>query len=373
MDPIEDVRYRQSTQFRIWSYTRSKLAELRSKTNALATTHISNRLAADLADGQTLPDFLTAEEEERLLKFYTVELLRAAEFCALPTEIRATAAVHLRRFYVTNSVMTYSPKDILKTCLFFGSKGEGFYTRLSKFAEKFPDTTAEEVVAGEFLLCQGIRFCFDVRHPFRALEGVVLELRRLYPDESQRSRIDRVHAQTRHILKFSPLITDAYFHYTPSQIMFAAFLMVDRELAQQFIQRSFDYSLENAANAKNGTGVKPDSDAIQALQRKIVQTIESCRELLETEPPERMDSYWDTPGAREDIRPLVKKLRKCRDPDRADLVALQKARREQAVKKERPAKKEDNDVFGPANGAQARETKRRKVSGGLEDPFGPPL
>ena len=137
MDPIEDVRYRQSTQFRIWSYTRSKLAELRSKTNALATTHISNRLAADLADGQTLPDFLTAEEEERLLKFYTVELLRAAEFCALPTEIRATAAVHLRRFYVTNSVMTYSPKDILKTCLFFGSKGEGFYTRLSKWVE-FP-------------------------------------------------------------------------------------------------------------------------------------------------------------------------------------------------------------------------------------------
>lgn len=46
-----------------------------------------------------------------------------------------------------------------------------------------PNTTADEILAGEFLLCQGIRFCFDVRHPFRALEGVILELRRLYPDE----------------------------------------------------------------------------------------------------------------------------------------------------------------------------------------------
>ncbi len=47
-----------------------------------------------------------------------------------------------------------------------------------RFAEKFPNTTAEEVLAGEFLLCQGIRFSFDVKHPFRALEGIVMELRR---------------------------------------------------------------------------------------------------------------------------------------------------------------------------------------------------
>lgn len=52
-----------------------------------------------------------------------------------------------------------------------------------RFAEMFPNTTAEEVIAGEFLLCQGIRFCFDVRHPFRALEGVILELKRLYPED----------------------------------------------------------------------------------------------------------------------------------------------------------------------------------------------
>jgi cyclin H len=42
----------------------------------------------------------------------------------------------------------------------------------------FPNTTGEAVLAGEFLLCQGLRFAFDVKHPFRALEGAIMELRR---------------------------------------------------------------------------------------------------------------------------------------------------------------------------------------------------
>lgn len=50
--------------------------------------------------------------------------------------------------------------------------------RLPRFAEQFPNTTGEDVLAGEFLLCQGLRFAFDVKHPFRALEGAIMELRR---------------------------------------------------------------------------------------------------------------------------------------------------------------------------------------------------
>lgn len=45
------------------------------------------------------------------------------------------------------------------------------------FGRKHPD----EILAGEFLLCQGLRFAVDVKHPFRALRGAVMELRTL-PD-----------------------------------------------------------------------------------------------------------------------------------------------------------------------------------------------
>jgi cyclin H len=72
------------------------------------------------------------------------------------------------------------------------------------------------------------------------------------------------------------------------------------------------------------------------------------------------------------MRPLIKKLKKCRDPDRVDLVALQKARREQAEqkKKPKPGMQEDAGIFG---GALAEpDAKRRKTALG-EDPFGPPL
>lgn len=78
------------------------------------------------------------------------------------------------------------------------------------------------------------------------------------------------------------------------------------------------------------------------------------------------------------MKPLRKKLQKCRDPDRVDLVALQRARREQGTNKDKKVgnNSKDDDVFGGALGGQAqadaRDTKRRKVDK-LEDPFGPPL
>lgn len=262
----EDERYRQSSQFRLWSFTPSNLRELRQRTNSLAQQHIAPRLATES------PDFLTADEESRLVKFFTVELIRAAQFCELPTEIRSTAAIFLRRFYVTNSVMTYPPTELLKTCLFFGSKADGFYMRLAKLAEKFPDTTSEQILAGEFLLCQGIRFAFDVRHPFRALEGAILELRRQRPEEE--GRINNAHGRARDIIKFSPLVTDVYFHYTPSQIMMAALLMVDAGLVDLLL-------------GSPGT-------AVGDVRDKIMGAIEGCKAMLEEEPPERMADYWGT-------------------------------------------------------------------------------
>lgn len=131
----EDERYRQSTQFRLWSFSREGLVDMRKKTNELARANIAKRLASGAAGGAgspNPPDFLTADEEVQLLNHFTVELLRAAAFLELPTHVRATAAVFLRRFYLTNSIMTYPAMEILKTCLFFGTKAESHYTRLNK-------------------------------------------------------------------------------------------------------------------------------------------------------------------------------------------------------------------------------------------------
>lgn len=269
----EDARYRASSQFRLWSFTPSYLFSLRNDNNTLAKTAISARLQSSNPPVDPLPEFLTPADELSLLTFYTVELLRAAAFLELPTEIRATAAIFLRRFYVTNSIMTYPPTELLKTCLFFGCKADGYYMRLSKFADKFPNTSAEVVLAAEYVLCQGIRFAFDVKHPFRALEGTIMQLRSLEGFESR--RIDRAHARAREILKFSPLVTDAYFHYTPSQIMLAALAMADEGLAQRLVRDAF-------------------AGQNEAAGEQIWTAIQSCREMLEKEPPERMTEHWSS-------------------------------------------------------------------------------
>ncbi|KAI1811898.1 cyclin ccl1 [Poronia punctata] len=353
----EDARYRQSTQYRLWSFPPAQLQSLREKTNSLAVAHISNRLRASTPPVDPLPAFLTADEEAMLLNFYTVDLLRAAEFCNLSSEIQATAAIFLRRFYVTNSLMTYPPKALIMTCIFFACKSEGFYYRLQKFVDKFPGISGEEVLAAEYVLCQGLRFAFDVHHPYRALEGAIMELRRL--GDFDDNRLSRAHQKTRAILKFSPLITDAYFHYTPSQIMFAAMSMADEGLVQRMVRDAFAGQPESAKN-------------------QTLEIIQNCRVMLEKEPPERRTTFWDASESKDSMRPLNKKLRKCRDPDRVDLVALQKARREQALHKTKPkpAPKNDSDVFGasipnPVKDEE-RDIKRRRVAPGA-DMFGPPL
>ncbi|KAI2643716.1 cyclin ccl1 [Xylaria nigripes] len=356
----EDTRYRQSSQYRLWSFSPSQLQSIREKTNSLAVTHISNRLRSLSPPIDPLPDFLTPAEEAMLLNFYVVDLLRAAQFCELSTEIQATAAIFFRRFYVTNSLMTYPPRALIMTCIFFACKAEGFYYRLQKFADKFPGITGEAVLAAEYVLCQGLRFAFDVRHPFRALEGAIMELRGL--GDFDEDRLAQAHGRTREILKFSPLLTDVYFHYSPSQIMFGAMFLVDEGLVQRLLRDAFTGQSESSKN-------------------QVLESIQSCRAILEKEIPERRTTYWDASASKETMRPLNKKLRKCRDPDRVDLVALQKARREQALPKARAkvAVNGDADVFGSSNGKnkdEEREIKRRKVVGGDAgggDPFGPLL
>ncbi|KAI2470776.1 cyclin mcs2 [Annulohypoxylon bovei var. microspora] len=350
----EDARYRQSSQYRLWSFTQSHLVTLREKTNTLARTHISSRLQASnpSTPAESLPEFLTPTEEYKILNHFTVELLRAAPFCNLPTDIQATAAIFLRRFYVTNSVMTYPPQELMKTCLFFGCKAEGYFIRVQKIADTFPNTTSEMILAAEYILCQGIRFAFDVRHPFRALEGTIMELRRL--GEFDEDRVNRAHEKTRAILKYSPLVTDVYFHYTPSQIMYAALAMVDGELVERMLREAFAGQNDETKN-------------------KILGVIQGCKAMLEDEPPEKMTSYWEDKDIVKGVKALRRKLAKCRDPDRVDLVALQKVRREHALKpKAKGSVNADDNVFG--NGINdERESKRRKVAANGQDPFGPPL
>ncbi|KAK0619170.1 cyclin-like protein [Immersiella caudata] len=401
----EDARYRQSSQFRLWSFSPAQLAAAREKANILAQSSIAARLAStpntsaptsnantpDRDGTPSLPEFLTPAEEATMVSFYVSELLRAGDHAEVGEVVKATGAAFFRRFYITNSIMTYPPQEMLIVSLFFACKAEGIFPRIGDFVSKFGRDRPDEILAGEYLLCQGIRFAFDVKHPFRALKGASMELRRLGDIEEQ--RINAAERRAREILNFSPLITDAYFHYTPSQIMLAALSLADRGLAERLISHTFHYvapPTDSGPGTPMAIGDAPttrrelkieDKEAIigSQIRDKVLGTVEACRDMLAKELPERREHWSNKAVFKAQIQPIRKKLAKCRDPDRYNLVELQRARREQAGNRSDSEEDEPEDngrslekdaaVFGDA---LPRDTKRRKVVK-TEDPFGPPL
>lgn len=268
--------------------------------------------------------------------------------------------------------MTYHPKEMMPIAVFFATKTENNYISLRRFAEKLPKTTAEQIIAPEFLLTQGLRFTFDVRHPQRGLEGGFMELLalangkgqpapgikkssaelqnemiKLPPAEAGKartktssdlvSRIGNTHDKAKEVLKTSALLSDAYFLYTPSQIWLSALLLVDEPLASFYLD----------------TKVPPTS----SMRSKLMVTLKSCVETLKSSPSA-------DPGKEERsvcLR-IDKKLYKCRNPDKLDLVSISKAQKrdgegkegeldEKIVKKRKLERenslREGEDVFGP--------------------------
>jgi cyclin H len=250
--------------------------------------------------------------------------------------------------------MTYHPTSILKTALFFATKTENHYFRLTKFAEAIGKTKPEDVLASEFLLTQGLRFAFDVRHPFRALEGAVMEMQAyangippmpgkepvlIPPALANLSRkVREAHGKAREYLKTSALLTDVYFHYTPSQIMFASLFIADEELTTWYLSTKFP------STASSSSPPPPDP-----IHEKLVETLRACANMMTAIPP------TSKPSAAElaEIKQLAKKLQKCQNPEMADLVKLNKQR-----KRDPAAEGDDGEEGG---GLDEKVVKKRKL------------
>ena len=391
----EDDIYRTSTQYRLWSFTRESLASLRSTTNASAAAGVRAAIQSQRGQAPTTAhhektskrpdakevDCLTVEEEQKLVGFYCIKAMQFADFCEFPTNVKvvrcmllmlryadidqATAVQYLKRFYLSNSPMTYHPKEMMAAALFLSTKTENHYTSLRSFASKLPKTTPENVVAPEFLLTQGLRFTFDVRHPHRGLEGGVMELLGLAqgkglagpvqksPEQLQKTmldlqskegktksvdevirRIQVAHGKAKEIGKSSALLTDVYFLYTPSQIWLSSLLLADEPLTRFYI----------------------DTKIPSSLKPKLIITLQSCAQLLRSSAANPGDAEMKA------LTKIDKKLFKCRNPEKLDLVGINKAQKrdsegtedglsEKVIKKRKlereKSEKDADDIFGP--------------------------
>lgn len=278
--------------------------------------------------------------------------------------------------------MTYPPKSIMACALFLATKTDNYHMPLQKFAAGVPgEPDADEVIAPEFTLTQGLRFTFDVRHPFRGLEGGVMELQAIaqgngqpgphHPGQTPESlkramhsiapvpgadrqpssiidRIARAHHTTREILKHAAQMTDAYFLYTPSQIWLSAFLLADKPLAEFYI----GIKVGPTAEATNVDSTNP----LSLLRHKLLTTLADCSKLLESYKPMASD-----PEKMKALRRIAKKLRQCQDPEKSNAFGKGRAQKRDSGGNASAATPAAAPGEGISESEQERAAKKRKL------------
>ncbi|KKK24389.1 hypothetical protein P175DRAFT_0450782 [Aspergillus ochraceoroseus IBT 24754] len=407
---IEDDFYRTSSQFKLWSFTEESLQSLRQNTNTIASDRVRvalrrarearqsanssaagtptanpNGSDADSRAGEERDiECLTPEEEQDLVRYFCEQIIQLGESYKppLPTIVRATAIQYLRRFYLTNSPMTYHPKTIMPCALFLANKTDNFCMSLRQFADGVPgDTTAEDIITPEFLVMQSLRFTFDVRHPFRGLEGGIMELQAIAqgqgqpaphfpqqtpedlhralhslqsspnapPSSSVSDRLARAHHTTREILKSAAQMTDAYFLYTPSQIWLSALMIADSPLAE--------FYLDSKLGAPNSQPGNP----LCELRTKLYTTLTKCSNLLQSYTPLASD-----PDQKKVMRRIGKKLYHCQNPEKVNLAGHKRIPAAAATAPSDPATPESE----MERIAKKRKLEREQKSREAQDIFG---
>jgi cyclin H len=263
---------------------------------------------------------------------------------------QATAIQYLRRFYLSNSPMTYHPKQIMMCALFLATKSDHWHIPLSNFVSKLPNVSEDDVKAPEFLLMQGLRFTLDVRHPMRGLEGGIGEILAMVEDGSlafkekdtyaAQRRVGAAADKASNLLRTAAQMTDAYFLYTPAQMWLSALQVADPDLASTYLKEKL--------NLIGLGGVK--------MHEKLSEVLTGCAELLASYKSPDDDS------TEKEMKRIGKKLHLCQNPEKIDLVAVTKAKAaekrdsvngngaDQALKKrklERKGLQNDDDVYRP--------------------------
>lgn len=222
---------------------------------------------------------------------------------------------------------------------------------------KLVSANPEEILAAEYKVMQALRFTLDVRQPNRGLKGAYMELLNMeagmpearykqemaalaVPGKDARSqwkgaggvgeRLQAAQAAAKDLLDAPALLTDAYFLYTPSQLIFAALQLADPPLTEYYLQTKLPVSLPT--------------------RPKILGTVRDCANLLASFTPAKVLT-------KDQRAALEVRLDVCRDPSTRDLVGRHLARQrgeggdeEEKAKKRAAQKKqrEADDPFGPA-------------------------
>ena len=218
--------------------------------------------------------YATPEEEAAIVSFYVSKLPNLigpkAQVPRLRREskVTATAALLLRRFYLSNSVMMFDPKTIMVAAAFLASKVEDATTDVRYLEEGTnlmnSPVSQTDIIPSEIHLLSGIQFDLLCFHPYKAVLAVTEDLRTYLKSKEGRSLVHFPNSSDTHRpivgqdllpmhdaaqqLVDDVIVSDIPLLYPPGQVGLAA-LMVANERQQEEYQQNVQRADNNDKNA----------------------------------------------------------------------------------------------------------------------------
>ena len=185
-------------------------------------------------------------------------------------------------------------------------------------------------------------------------------------------RLESAYGRANEILRSAAVLTDAYFLFSPAQIWLGALLLVDEPLTLFYIDTKLPSSNGSTSNGVTIDNSNPasypnskNSHHPPPPKNKVLDTIRSCATLLKSNPSSNpSSSSGSNTQRREELVRIDKKLYQCRNPEKTDLVAINKAQKRDGVA-------EDGALDGSV--AKKRKLEREKLEREGGDLFGPAL
>ncbi|ANB14327.1 TFIIH complex kinase subunit CCL1 [Sugiyamaella lignohabitans] len=233
----DDDLYRNSSQYRLWSFTKQQLLDRRAECHNRAVVKLQKSLVEKGITGSEIEP-LSLEEEADLVSLYASKIGEIAKSFNMPSQVKATAISYFSKFYLVYSVMDYHPKNILYTSVFLASKAENYFIPIDKFCSALKRTEPKDILDSEFLLLESLSFTLAVQNPLMSLHGFFLDIQSAGIASIDESVLGQLHDGARAVI-VDGFITDVMFLYTPPQIALAAMMVVNEAITLEYITQRF--------------------------------------------------------------------------------------------------------------------------------------
>jgi cyclin H len=313
----------------------------------------------EVKETEELP-FLTPAEEVTLVNFYETKIFSLigpkAQHPPLRRDVKvaSTAALLLRRFYLSNSVMLYDPKVFMVACVFLATKIEDATVNIRYLEEGTKlmkaHVTIPEIIKTEIQLAAGIDYDLFCLHPYKPVEAYTEDLRTFLKSKEGRMCVNRdwvgssdlrpLYDEARRIVE-ELVVTDVPLIATAGGIGLASLILANERLIQSHTEKNENEIEPSNTEESDGMNREEKKDAIKIDFREYLKM-----RFGSNHKESDINKTWD------EMDELCKTIRQLKENDETDMVVLKGIHKklkkcrscgEEKKKKKKKRKRTDGD------------------------------